>query len=197
MWGTHDGRLLMLLTSDCDARLPSPSHSTAIGSVLAFDFGVKRIGVAVGDASLRIAHPLATIEAPGREQSLARVDALVAEWQPVALVVGLPTHVDGSEHELTERARGFAREIERRCQLPVTLVDERFTTLAAAEALTAAGLNTRKQKPVRDQVAAQIILQAYFDQVAAAPDSGSNPAAADDTGPHGRERTSKPRGRPS
>ena len=106
----------------------------------------------------------------GREQRLGQIDALIAEWQPVALVVGLPTHVDGSEHELTQRARRFARDLEHRCQLPVVLVDERFTTLAAAEALTAAGVNTRKQKPLRDQVAAQIILQAYFDQPAAAPD---------------------------
>ena len=169
MWGMHDGRLLMLLISEC-ARLTSPSQSTAIGSVLAFDFGVKRVGVAVGDASLRIAHPLITIAVLGREQRLGQIDALIAEWQPVALVVGLPTHVDGSEHELTQRARRFARDLEHRCQLPVVLVDERFTTLAAAEALTAAGVNTRKQKPLRDQVAAQIILQAYFDQPAAAPD---------------------------
>jgi putative holliday junction resolvase len=187
----------MLPLGDC-ARLPLPSHPTAVGSILAFDFGVKRIGVAVGDASLRIAHPLATIEALGSEQRLAQVDALVVEWQPVVLVVGLPTHVDGTEHELTHRARRFARDLERRCRLPVTLVDERFTTLAAAEALTAAGVNTRKQKPVRDQVAAQIILQAYFDQSAAAPGSRSAaatiPRAASDThgaGQRGEHRAAK------
>ena len=137
------------------------------GTVLAFDFGEKRIGVAVGETQLALAHPLTTIAS---EQTQARFEAiarLVAEWQPRLLVVGLPLHMDDTEHALTARARRFARQLEGRFNLPVALVDERLSTYAATEMLHAAGVAARRQKPVRDQVAAQTILQAYFDQHAA------------------------------
>ena len=132
--------------------------------MLAFDFGEKRIGVAVGETLLGLAHPLTTIAG---EETRVRFDAiarLVAEWQPILLVVGEPLHMDDTPHELTARARRFARQLEGRFNLPVAMVDERLSTQEAAGLLQAAGVAAKKQRPVRDQVAAQTILQSWFDQ---------------------------------
>ncbi|HEY7943872.1 MAG: Holliday junction resolvase RuvX [Burkholderiales bacterium] len=148
----------MILGSDVDAA------RTRAGTILAFDFGTRRTGVAVGETTLGLAHPLATIAADNDADRLAAIAALVGEWQPALLVVGLPTHADGTPHDMTARARKFAHRLEARFRLPVELVDERYTTEAATMALGGAGVGARGQKPVRDQVAAQIILQAYFDQ---------------------------------
>jgi putative Holliday junction resolvase len=134
------------------------------GTVLAFDFGTKRIGVAVGESLLGLAHPLTTIAEEQTERRFAAIEALVREWQPVQLVVGLPVHADGAEHAMTANARRFARRLEGRFALPVALVDERYSTDAAAEAMRSAGARERDRHAVRDQLAAQIILQAYFDQ---------------------------------
>ena len=134
------------------------------GTVLAFDFGAQRIGVAVGETHLGLAHPLTTIPNGAAGQRFDAIDALVAEWKPALLVVGLPTHADGAAHAMTDRARRFARELERRFALPVMLCDERFTTRAAAIALREAGARGADRKSGRDRVAAQLILQAYFDQ---------------------------------
>jgi putative Holliday junction resolvase len=134
------------------------------GTILAFDFGRRRIGVAVGETTLGLAHPLVTISADSDDDRLAAIGSLVREWQPVLLVVGLPTHADGTAHAMTARAQEFARWLEARFRLPVELVDERYTTEAATTALADAGVGVRRHKPVRDRVAAQIILQAYLDQ---------------------------------
>ena len=142
----------------------SPGAHRPSGTILAFDFGEKRIGVAVGETQLTLAHPLATIAA---EQTSVRFEAiarLIDEWQPRLLVVGLPVHMDDSEHALTARARRFGRQLEGRFNLPVALVDERLSTREAVSLLHAAGVEARRQKQVRDQVAAQTILQAYFDE---------------------------------
>ena len=100
-------------------------------AVLAFDFGEARIGAAVGDTSVGIAHPLATIDAADRKTRYAAIAALIDEWRPARLVVGLPAHMDGTEHELTRLARKFARELEGRFGLPVEFVDERLSSTAA------------------------------------------------------------------
>jgi putative holliday junction resolvase len=138
------------------------------GTILAFDFGTRRIGVAVGETTLGLAHPLATIDADSDDERLAAIAALVREWQPTLLVVGLPMHADGTPHAMTARAQKFARWLEARFRLAVDLVDERYTTEAATTALADAGVGERRHKPLRDQVAAQIILQAYLDQRARA-----------------------------
>lgn len=104
-----------------------PRHFTTF---LAFDYGAKRTGVAVGNRLLRIATPQATIRAEGR----ARLDAAaqrVGEWQPDALVVGVPFHPDGAPHENTERARRFGRQLAARVNLAVYEVDERYSTTEA------------------------------------------------------------------
>lgn len=120
-------------------------------TVLAFDFGIKRIGVAVGETELRTAHPLPGIAAPG----FAAIEKLVAEWRPGMLVVGLPV-AEHREHPMARRVQRFARQLEGRFRLPVARVDERYTSVEA-ESL----LRGRKQQAV-DSVAAQLILEQYF-----------------------------------
>jgi putative Holliday junction resolvase len=132
-------------------------------TLLAFDFGTRRIGVAVGNTLTRAAHPLQTIDAPQAAKRLAAIDALIAQWEPARLVVGLPVHADGSEHAMTARARVFATELERRYALPVAFVDERWTSELARSELAAAGRGARADRGLRDQAAAAIILQAWFD----------------------------------
>ena len=141
--------------------------------VLAFDFGTRRIGVAMGNTLTRTAHPLGTIDAERSHERFAAIAALVAEWQPGRLVVGLPTHADGSAHEMTQRAQRFARQLEGRFRLPVAMVDERWTTQTAQSVLDDAGMTGRKGRAVRDAVAAQLILQSWFDERG---DSGAGPA---------------------
>ena len=134
------------------------------GTVLAFDFGKKRIGVAVGNSVLGLAHPLVTVNSVVTAQRFAAIAELIATWQPVLLVVGLPTHVDGTAHELTHLSQRFARRLAGRFKITVVLIDERYTSKTASVALREAGVTGKKQKPVLDQIAAQQILQSFFDE---------------------------------
>ena len=97
-------------------------------TVLGFDFGLKRIGVAVGNTGLRHAQPLLIIDAPTNDGKFAAIGELIAQWQPALCVVGLPTHPDGAEHEMTVRCRRFANQLHGRFNLPVELVDERYSS---------------------------------------------------------------------
>ncbi|MCE1240021.1 MAG: Holliday junction resolvase RuvX [Azonexaceae bacterium] len=134
-----------------------------MGTVLAFDFGEKRIGVATGETLLGSAHPLTVIRAESNDQRFAEIGKLIAEWQPERLVVGLPTHVDGTPHEMTRLATKFAERLEKRFQLPVSLADERLTSLDAEARLRETGRNAKSAKPLLDAVAAQLILQTWFE----------------------------------
>lgn len=152
------------------AGAPATARATTFipqGTFLAFDFGVKRIGIALGNTLTASARPLATISDEKNDVRFAAIAALVKEWQPAALVVGLPCNDDGTPHELTALCRRFANRLKGRFNLPVILVDERYTSLAAAERLNEAGVHGRKQKVLLDQYAAQQILQAYFDEPSA------------------------------
>jgi putative holliday junction resolvase len=137
------------------------------GTLLAFDFGTRRIGIAVGNTVLRRASPLTTINEERTEARFAAIAALVNEWQPGALVVGLPSNDDGTPHELTALCRRFANRLKGRFDLPTILLDERYTSLAASAQLKEEGIHGMKQKNLIDQYAAQQILQAYFDEPAA------------------------------
>lgn len=99
-------------------------------TLLAFDYGLKRTGVAVGNTLTRAAQPLTTVTAEG-DAKFAPIARLIAEWQPAALVVGVPFHPDGAEHDNTQRARRFARQLHGRFGLPVVEVDERYSTTEA------------------------------------------------------------------
>ncbi len=133
------------------------------GTVLAFDFGEKRIGVATGETLLRSAHPLTVIHAESNDDRFAAIAKLVDEWCPVQLVVGLPTHADGTPHEMTRLAQKFAERLRRRYHIPVGFADERLTSLDAERRLRESGRNSRNAKPVLDAVAAQLILQTWFE----------------------------------
>lgn len=134
------------------------------GALLAFDFGLKRIGMAVGDWETRLAHPLEVIDAEDNDTRFGRIAALIAEWRPTDLVVGLPLSMDGEAHELTRRARRFANQLHGRFGLPVTLVDERLTSFDADLRLREAGVKGRARKGLDDTLAAQQILQDLLDQ---------------------------------
>ena len=136
----------------------------ASGTVLGFDFGEKRIGVATGEFSTGLAHPLELISAETNRDRFARIETLIREWSPVLLVVGLPTSMDGTEHALTRLAKKFAQRLEGRYATPVALIDERLSSHEAECRLRDAGITGRKQKPYLDAVAAQTILQSYFDE---------------------------------
>ena len=125
-----------------------------MSTVIAFDFGLKRIGVAVGNSLLKQATPLAVIDAATNDAKFAAISDVLIEWQPDKLVVGLPLHPDGAEHEMTVRCRRFANQLHGRFGLPAVLVDERYTS---------AVLNQQRGQSI-DSEAAALILQQYFDQ---------------------------------
>ena len=113
------------------ARSPAPAVVPAhFQSFLAFDFGLKRTGVASGNRLLRTATPQSTIKAEG-DARFAQVEARIKEWQPDALVIGVPWHPDGAAHENTRRAQKFARQLRGRFNLQVFEVDERYSTTEA------------------------------------------------------------------
>jgi len=135
-------------------------------TVLAFDFGTRRIGVAVGNTVTRTARALTTVSGPTEDARLEAIRGLVDEWQPQRLVVGVPLHADGTPHAMTARAQRFARELASRFGIDVALADERHTTELAQSALDEAGAG-RKGRATRDAMAAQLILQGYLDDAAA------------------------------
>ena len=132
---------------------------------MAFDFGETRIGVATGETILKVAHPLTTINAEENTAKFAQIEKLIQEWHPALLVVGLPMHMDGESHLLTQLAKKFAQRLEGRFNLPIVMVDERLSSVEAAQYLSAAGVKGIKQKALLDAVAAQSILQSYLDSL--------------------------------
>ena len=106
--------------------------SDAIDTILAFDFGLKRIGVAIGNSMICQAKPLSVITATANEPKFAAIDSLIKEWGASRIVVGLPSHPDGTEHEMSARCRRFANQVHGRFNLPVELVDERYSSAVIA-----------------------------------------------------------------
>lgn len=125
----------------------------SVQTYLAFDYGLRRVGVATGNSMLKQAQPLRTIAAEG-DARFQQIGHLIAEWQPHALVVGVPFHPDGAPHENTARARKFAGQLKGRYRLPVHEVDERYST-TEAQSDGARDL---------DSQSAAIILQQYFNE---------------------------------
>lgn len=125
-----------------------------MSTVIAFDFGLKRIGVAVGNTLLKQATPLAVIEAATNDGKFAAIAAVLGEWEPDIAVVGLPLHPDGAEHEMSVRCRRFANQLNGRYGLPTVLVDERYSSAVL----------TQQRGQRIDSDAAALILQQYFDQ---------------------------------
>ena len=117
-------------------------------TILAFDFGEKRIGVAVGNTITKTAEALKIIQEKNQDEKFKAIEALIQEWQPQLLVVGLPTHPDGAEHEMTLKAKRFGNQLHGRFQKEVVWVDERYSSVSVE------GGN--------DALAAQLILQQYL-----------------------------------
>ena len=136
------------------------------GSVLAFDFGKTRIGVAQGNTHIAIAHPVGTITGKSNQDKFNQIKKLIDEWQPDFLIVGKPCHLDGTPHEITQLAEKFARRLHTIFRLPVALVDERLTSIAAEQRLTETQTFGKKRKQALDQVAAMEILQSFFNDCA-------------------------------
>ncbi len=139
------------------------SAEAVSGTLIGFDFGAKRIGLAVGETSTGIANPLGAIEGEANEKRFSDIDRIVAEWHPVAFVVGQPHHSDGSEHAVAKLAEKFARRLAARYKVPVMLVDETLTSATAEAELR--NMRTRAaRKTDVDALAATLILQSYLDQ---------------------------------
>ena len=124
------------------------------GTLLAFDFGLKRIGVAVGNTILRQAQALEIIASATNEAKFIEITKLIESWQPVACIVGLPMHPDGAANEMTQRCQRFANQLNGRFGVTAVLVDERYSS---------AVLSAKRGERI-DDLAAALILQQYFDQ---------------------------------
>lgn len=146
--------------------MPKPS-----GCVLAFDFGKQRIGVAQGEMETAIAHPLCTIQGISNQDKFNQIGKLITEWQPKLLLVGLPKHMDGNEHEMTSACRQFARRLNGRFRLPIYLIDERLTSIQAEQMLQEAHTFGKKNKAALDCTAAMLFLQTFLNQGDAAVES--------------------------
>ncbi|MBK6982606.1 MAG: Holliday junction resolvase RuvX [Betaproteobacteria bacterium] len=133
------------------------------GTLLGFDFGERRLGVAVGETETRLAHPVAAIAQESTQARLAAIERLVAEWRPAGFVVGLPHHADGGDHEVARLASKFARRLQARFGLPVAFVDETLTSVEAGARIREAGGVARGKGEI-DAHAAAVILQSYLDE---------------------------------
>ena len=122
-------------------------------TLLAFDFGLKRIGVAIGNTLIKQAQPLTIISAATNDAKFVELGKLIGEWTPARCIVGLPAHPDGAEHEMTVRCRRFANQLHGRFGVETVLVDERYSS---------AVIEQRRGEHI-DAEAAAIILQQYFD----------------------------------
>jgi putative holliday junction resolvase len=135
-------------------------------TVMGFDFGEQRIGIAIGETLLGEARALTTVAEEANERRFDAIGKLIAEWQPARLVVGLPHHADNREHEFAARCQRFARQLNGRFGLPVDLADESYSSCVAGERLAGDKL---KNKSRLDAEAAAVILQAWLDQHHAHP----------------------------
>lgn len=122
--------------------------------VMAFDYGTQRIGIAVGNSMTKLGQPVKTISEPNTEVRFRAIEALILEWRPQRLVVGLPCHPDGREHDMSQKARRFGNQLNGRFQLPVDWVDERYTSAVLED-----------DSDMRDNLDAQsaaLIVEQYF-----------------------------------
>ena len=136
--------------------------SVSFQRVLGFDFGTRRIGVASAQAITGTASPLAPVPARDGIPDWARLDALLAEWKPEALVVGLPLNMDDTESELSRLARKFARRMVARYQLPVFMCDERLSSHSARGLLMDVQQTRKGRLPSLDSTAAVLIAEAWL-----------------------------------
>lgn len=133
-----------------------------LGTFLGFDYGKRDTGVAVGSRHTGLAQPLKQLSARGQEPDWDAIKRLIEEWQPEALIVGLPLNMDGSENPMTHAARAFGENLRARYNLPVHMVDERLSSRAATDSLLEDGVPLKRHKHQIDKRAAQTILQSFL-----------------------------------
>ena len=143
---------------DTRSRRIDPNSPATAKILLGFDFGLKRIGVAVGQEITGSARPLITLKVKNRSIPWQQISQLIEKWSPDALVVGLPLNQDQSEHAITKAARRFGHQLNGRYNLPVYWVDERLTSYAAQQQLADRGVKSDNI----DSVAAQLILESWM-----------------------------------
>lgn len=132
---------------------PKISKETTLQTILAFDYGTKRIGLAIGNTQIRLASPLETIQNKNIDETFKKIQQLIQEWEVSLFVVGRPTHLDGTEHEMTRRATRFGNQLHGRLHLPVYWIDERYTSVVVHD-----------QQGDIDSQAAVLILEQYFQE---------------------------------
>jgi putative holliday junction resolvase len=162
-------------------RLEAPVDPVSTGAVstgpvataLAFDFGRRRIGIAVGNGLLQSGEPISVIEVRDEPERFRQIQALIEQWRPDLLVVGRPVYPDGVTHAMTLACERFARQLHGRFGLAVALVDERYSSVAAASSLSGAGIRAKaarsRGKTGLDAHAAAIILRQYWSERDTAP----------------------------
>ena len=146
---------------------PQVTASARPRTFLGFDFGMKRIGIAAGQDLTATTTALEAVRVTDATPDWATITRLMNSWRPDALVVGLPSNLDGTEHDMTRAARDFGAQLQQRYHLPVHMIDERLSSLAAEQMLAATGKkrskpHTQASKQQIDSVAAQVILETWF-----------------------------------
>jgi putative holliday junction resolvase len=136
----------------------------SIKTLLAFDYGTKRIGVAVGQTITTTARPLATLHANNGEPDWNDIASLIKQWQPDALIVGIPLDLDSAEQKITFLAKDFGEKLHQRFELPVYMVDERYSTIEARQMLFDQGGYKKLKRSEVDSWAAKLILEGWFSQ---------------------------------
>lgn len=142
--------------------------NTGFRTFIAFDYGKKRIGVATGQEQTCTASALTTLQSINNQPDWKKIGELIETWKPDALVLGVPYHMDGAEHDMTQNAQHFGRQLHGRFNLPVIEVDERLTSYEAYDEIVQqrkSGLRKKTRKQDIDMLAAQIILQDWLDHI--------------------------------
>jgi len=142
--------------------MPQAADNQTYETILAFDFGLKRIGVAVGQSITQTAQPLPLLKAQDGAPKWDEVQQLIEKWQPQLLLVGVPLHMDGSEQDVTRFARRFGNRLNGRFHLPVQWVDERLTSYEAETILSELDFKSANDKIGVDSVSAMLILEQWF-----------------------------------
>lgn len=137
-------------------------------TLLGFDFGTKRIGIAIGQEVTGTVNPLTTVNAKNHKPDWDAISKIINEWQPDLLVIGLPLHMDGSEQAMTQAARRFSNQLNGRYQIPIALMDERLSSDEAESILSeqthSKSRSVFQDKAQVDMISAQLILQSWMSQ---------------------------------
>lgn len=145
--------------------MPDIPDISEIKTILGFDFGLKKIGVAVGKMVTKTASPLTLLSAQDGAPQWSAIQQLIDEWTPQLLIVGYPLHMDGSEQAVTKAAKRFGNRLAGRFQLPVMWIDERLTSYEAELVLTDLNKSSESDRLNLDTISAKLIIEQWFNQI--------------------------------